>query len=930
MTRSNPRKGKHERNTEMTCDDDMEGTSARTRPFSFDEIMLARKNKADATKQVISGPVSTDITLVHEGKIVPPESHKKTNEDFDIKDTKNTYEDFQKATSLRKGDTNTSKGNNKLDPDNDKGSQEHYPKLKSVVDKNISNDRVAEVRKERRYSYNREKRAGEKDGFLGDHNGSERRQYRSSVKKEKGSETIRGKSEMDRKQLYTDDMWVSRKRKTDGHTISDSGFKKRNERDMMLLDKLSNRGKDRSGKEVRHRHHDDDDKTQGRSAGEKHGSEKKEKKPTRAYHGESKSKRRRSPSIEHIKESQSPKAHKHKRKDKREHEELPPNSTQDRSGKENSDADKRISNNGSSNQYRRNNASSSGLGGYSPRKRKTDAAAKTPSPTRRSPARRSAGWDLQPVEKEGVISGSTFADVHMSQSQGQSLSLSMSIQDSPSGTPLVPIVMKPIGISPHTLSSQMHAIESIQLTQATRPMRRLYVENLPASASEKDLIECINKFLLSSGVNYIQGTQPCISCIIHKEKGQALLEFLTPEDASMALSFDGISFSGSNLKFRRPKDYYTISTGVPDKSMAAFDSVSDNIEDSPHKIFIGGISKFISSKMLLEIARAFGPVKAYRYEYVAGMNEPCAFLEFVDHSVTSKACAGLNGMRLGGKVVTAVFATPDATTGDVAKSPFYGIPEHAKPLLEKPSAVLQLKNVLDHRDLLALSDSELEEILEDIRIECSRFGTVKSINVAKLTNTPGTKKADGCDLMPENRSSEIEKSRDTINEVPVLNQRGPAENYNCDDNAGISNPSTGQEDAGMSAVVDSLPHEISAVNPIEEEIGKSASDVSGVLEKNDNLSEEDSKVEENSPRDGGPVEQDTNERRKIDSSEVDTNMDAPNDPGNLFEPGCVFVEYRRAEAACTAAHCLHERLFDGRVVTVEYVSPDVYHSRFRK
>lgn len=42
---------------------------------------------------------------------------------------------------------------------------------------------------------------------------------------------------------------------------------------------------------------------------------------------------------------------------------------------------------------------------------------------------------------------------------------------------------------------------------------------------------------------------------IHKDRGQALVEFLTPEDASAALLFDGSDFSGSTLKIRRPKDY---------------------------------------------------------------------------------------------------------------------------------------------------------------------------------------------------------------------------------------------------------------------------------------------------------------------------------------------------------------------------------------
>jgi len=46
---------------------------------------------------------------------------------------------------------------------------------------------------------------------------------------------------------------------------------------------------------------------------------------------------------------------------------------------------------------------------------------------------------------------------------------------------------------------------------------------------------------------------------INKEKGQALAEFLTPEDATNALSFNGRSFSGSILKIRRPKDFGEVS-----------------------------------------------------------------------------------------------------------------------------------------------------------------------------------------------------------------------------------------------------------------------------------------------------------------------------------------------------------------------------------
>uniref|UniRef100_R7VYN3 Splicing factor U2AF 65 kDa subunit n=1 Tax=Aegilops tauschii TaxID=37682 RepID=R7VYN3_AEGTA len=106
------------------------------------------------------------------------------------------------------------------------------------------------------------------------------------------------------------------------------------------------------------------------------------------------------------------------------------------------------------------------------------------------------------------------------------------------------------------LSGNSSSIDSVQLTQATRPLRRLHIENLTSSTSEDMLIGCLNDFLLSSGVNRIQRSkQPCLSCTINKEKRQAFVEFLTPEDATAALSFDGRSFNGSTLRIRRPKEY---------------------------------------------------------------------------------------------------------------------------------------------------------------------------------------------------------------------------------------------------------------------------------------------------------------------------------------------------------------------------------------
>ncbi|KAM0849426.1 hypothetical protein ACQ4PT_053738 [Festuca glaucescens] len=353
------------------------------------------------------------------------------------------------------------------------------------------------------------------------------------------------------------------------------------------------------------------------------------------------------------------------------------------------------------------------LGGYSPRKRKTvpqgeQVSIKITPPAVRSPEKKPATWDQAPA---GADQSNFFTTLKPIVSQTSSVSVSSSAPKPTPATTLETI-----------LSGNSSSIDSVQLTQATRPLRRLHIENLTSSASEDMLIGCLNDFLLSSGGNHIQRSkQPCLSCTINKEKRHAFVEFLTPEDATAALSFDGKSFNGSTLKIRRPKDYIEMPHVAPKKPIEEEIKVtSDVVADSPHKIFIAGISGVLSSEMLMEIVSSFGQLAAYHFVCNEDLGRRCAFLEYIDHSSTNKACAGLNGMKLGGSIITAVQVFPNPLEVHNEASPFYGIPYSAKALLEEPTNVLQLKNVVDREEYLLLSKPELEEILEDVRIECAR------------------------------------------------------------------------------------------------------------------------------------------------------------------------------------------------------------------
>ncbi|GAB4843093.1 hypothetical protein Ancab_013072 [Ancistrocladus abbreviatus] len=602
------------------------------------------------------------------------------------------------------------------------------------------------------------------------------------------------------------------------------------------------------------------------------------------------------------------------------------------------------------------------------------------------PEKKVSTWDLPPVRADSTLKVSTLSGPQLLQQ-----TKSPNVVESGGGVPVASNVVNPfIGLASSTVSTFKNAsIDSIQLTQATRPMRRLYIDNVPGSASEKDIIECFNNFLLSSGSNHIQGTRPCISCMIHKEKGQALVEFLTPEDASAALTFDGISFLGFILKIRRPKDFVEVTSGAGEKSKAEALSVSDFVKDSSHKIFIGGISEAVSSEMLMEIAGVFGQLKSYRFEVNEDLNEPCAFLEYADQSVTLKACAALNGMKLVGRILTVAQAVPNALPGDDSGTPaLYGIPEHVKPLLEKPTRVLKIKNVLDPEAIESLSEAELEEIIEDIRLECARFGSVKSVNFVKTDHT-ATREHEVRDIMKPSHTP-----RDT--ELNLQNfTREPVDGVDREDlGGGMAGPSSNVEEpsavdcvteanlrpadehdsgltdpipvAGVGSGVDHVEEHNDACtivggagdhvhenaddpNPISDDIvganedvifheaPNQESDVNAPSEQHEEVGNNQTAlgIENNRNVDNVSELDEVNgnlmETMELSAAETgEKSKEVCNHARSAFEVGSVLVEFRRAEASCMAAHSLHGRHFEERVVSVEYVPYSLYQAEFLK
>ncbi|XP_010509885.1 PREDICTED: NK-tumor recognition protein-like [Camelina sativa] len=622
-------------------------------------------------------------------------------------------------------------------------------------------------------------------------------------------------------------------------------------------------------------------------------------------------KRRRSRSRDHGQDKQKrssplPRAEKATSRHKRNHEGRSENAVKDRSGKHHCNDNENKVASTVNNKSRRYNASKSELGGYSPRKRREEASTKADSPPNLSSENKSAKWDLTPTVTAGTYSGSVFTGLQAATQTGYPVISEASL------ALLKPLMEAPFRMPP---PRQTTSFDSVQLTESTRRMRRLYAENVPDSASEKSLIEYFNSYMLSSGSNHIKGSEPCISCIINKEKSQALVEFLTPQDASAALSLDGCSFAGSNLKIRRPKDYVEITNGELEKKEPATNAVSDNVEDSSNKIFIGGFPKAISSDMLLEIVSVFGPLKAYRFVSNNDLSQRCAYLEYTDGSVTLKACAGLNGMKLGGSVITAVCAFPDSSSLAVNENPpFYGIPDHAKPLLGKSKHILKLKNVVNSEDLTSLSKQEVKEILEDIRLECARFGVIKSINIVEHKSKDITASESSALLNLESTGSK-EMNASVIQEKDEGSKK-------ADDMA---------DNVDLAEFV--RPDSLIGEDKLCEPCSDTAAETNTQANEDQNSTEQD-----HCEKTVGESAQDEaeNTQEVASARTVKTRWDAGDkieeeqeqDPEDVFEPGCIFIEYGRPEATRDAAHSLHGRLYDNRIVKVEYVSKEFYQIRF--
>jgi splicing factor U2AF subunit len=288
-----------------------------------------------------------------------------------------------------------------------------------------------------------------------------------------------------------------------------------------------------------------------------------------------------------------------------------------------------------------------------------------------------------------------------------------------------------------------------------RQQRRIYVGNIPRDVSETELMVFFNEIMKRARISQ----DDAVSLVtVNYEKNFAFLDFRTPEQATHAMSLDGIKLRDQYiLKIRRPKDYKA--PGEIDHQQPILPGlVSTNVPDSSNKIFIGGLPSQMTEDQVQALLSSFGPLKAFNLvkDSTTGLSKGFAFCEYANGAADSeKAINALNGTEMSGKRLLVQKASIGAKTeADYMRMVLTGNtdislldPEkmaianmlnlqvrvdvglagltNACNLISDPTRILVLLNIFFDGDLR--DDNKYGEMLADIRQESAKFGRVKNV-----------------------------------------------------------------------------------------------------------------------------------------------------------------------------------------------------------
>lgn len=187
-----------------------------------------------------------------------------------------------------------------------------------------------------------------------------------------------------------------------------------------------------------------------------------------------------------------------------------------------------------------------------------------------------------------------------------------------------------------------------------------------------------------------------------------------------------------------------------------------------------------------ELLTSFGPLKAFSLvkDSATGLSKGYAFSEYLDPSITDQACAGLNGMQLGDKkliVQRASVGAKNAQQQQPTATPIQlqipGLNINTMSSAGPATEVLCLMNMVVPEELE--DEEEYEDILEDVKEECGKYGFVKSLEIPrpiKGVEVPGVGKI----FVEFNSLIDCQKAQNALSGRKFANRTVVTSYFDCD------------------------------------------------------------------------------------------------------------------------------------------------------
>ncbi|XP_024982793.1 splicing factor U2af large subunit B isoform X2 [Cynara cardunculus var. scolymus] len=286
--------------------------------------------------------------------------------------------------------------------------------------------------------------------------------------------------------------------------------------------------------------------------------------------------------------------------------------------------------------------------------------------------------------------------------------------------------------------------------QATRHARRVYVGGLSPTANEQSVATFFSHVMSAIGGNTAGPGDAVVNVYINHEKKFAFVEMRSVEEASNAMALDGIIFEGAPVKVRRPSDYNPSLAATlgpsqpnPNLNLAAVGLTPGSAGglEGPDRIFVGGLPYYFTEAQVRELLESFGALRGFDLvkDRETGNSKGYAFCVYQDLSVTDIACAALNGIKMGDKTLTVRRANQGQTQ---PKPEQESVLLHAQQQIAlqrlmlqpgaigtTPTKVLCLTQVVTEDELKV--DDDYEDILEDMRLECEKFGSLVNVVIPR-------------------------------------------------------------------------------------------------------------------------------------------------------------------------------------------------------